>query len=148
MEYICKDYKSKLMEGGKRHRSESLESLSTHRDRSSSSTHSSDTVVRTISINNLNEFICENVLSEFLRQNNIYVAKCIPSIGYNERSRNFQVIVRESDLDKILVPELWPRGVTLSLRDGISKPKEAVHGRREKNLPGVVITSGMSYWHS
>lgn len=147
MEYICKDYKSKPTEGGKRHRSESLESLSTHRDRSSS-THSSDTVVRTISISNLNEFICENVLSEFLRQNNIYVAKCIPSIGYNERSRNFQVIVRESDLDKILVPELWPRGVTLSLRDGISKPKEAVHGRREKNLPGVVITSGMSYWHS
>ena len=105
-----------------------------------------DLVTRTVSINNLNEFICESVISEYLRQNNIFVLKCSQTLGYNERSRNFLVVVRQSDLEKLLQPDIWPKGVTLAVRGDYKVA--SVHGKREKNLPGVVISSGMSYWHS
>lgn len=163
MEYICKDYKSSGIEL-KKFKSGSMECLPT----TSTNVHGTisavdenlppEALITTVLINNLNEFICENVLSEFLRQNNIYVSKCQPALSYNERSRNFQVSIRESDLTKVLEPELWPKGVTLSIRGNnhqsikTSRCKDtyshAVYGKREKNLPGVVITSGMSYWHS
>jgi hypothetical protein len=101
---------------------------------------------RTVSINNLNEFICESVISEYLRQNSIFVLKCSQTLGYNERSRNFLVVVRQSDLEKLLQPDIWPKGVTLAVRGDYKVA--SVHGKRDKNLPGVVISSGMSYWHS
>ena len=151
MEYICKDYKSKPMEG-KRFKSGSLDCIPTSTRAQTADCLPPEVKIRKVSINNLNEFICENVLSEFLRQNNIFVAKCVPSLAYNERSRNFHVLLRESDLEKVLVPDLWPEGVSVSIQDEKnrknSKEFRAIHGRREKNLPGVVITSGMSYWHS
>lgn len=103
-------------------------------------------VTRTVSINNLNEFICDSVLAEYLRQNNIFVIKCTQTLGYNERSRNFLVVVRQSDLEKLLQPDIWPKGVTLAVRGDYRVT--SVHGKREKNLPGVVISAGMSYWHS
>ncbi|KAI1305367.1 E3 ubiquitin-protein ligase NRDP1 [Halotydeus destructor] len=100
----------------------------------------------TVSINNLNEFISEPVLSEYLRQNGVFVAKTLQTLGYNERSRNFLVTIRRNDLEKLLEAKLWPRGVTLSVRGDFRIP--SVHGEREKNLPGLVISAGMSYWHS
>lgn len=162
MEYICKDYKSNSIEL-KKFTSGSLECLPTtstnvHGTRETTDHNLYPEALTTVTINNLNEFICENVLAEFLRQNNIYVAKCVPALSYNERSRNFQVSIRESDLGKVLEPELWPKGVILSLKGNDNQINKhvkcqdsnlhAVYGRREKNLPGVVITSGMSYWHS
>lgn len=105
-----------------------------------------DLVTRVVSINNLNEFISESVISEYLRQNNVFVIECSQTLGYNERSRNFLVVVRQSDLDKLLQPDIWPKGVTLAVRGDYKVA--SVHGKREKNLPGVVISSGMSYWHS
>jgi len=102
---------------------------------------------KTVSINNLNEFICEGVLSEYLRQNGIFVLKCTKTLAYNERSRNFFVTVRSSDLDRLLLPDLWPKGVTLSVRGEYKTP--SVHGGRDsKDMPGVIISPGMSYWHS
>ena len=100
---------------------------------------------------NLNEFMCERILCEYLRQNEIFVVASSQVPGYNERSRNFRVVVKQCDLSKILDSNLWPQGVTISVRDNTSNqdypPKEAIHGRREVNLPGVIITPGMSYWH-
>lgn len=116
-------------------------------EKSSQQNHNADDLVtRTVSINNLNEFICESVISEYLRQNHIFVLKCSQTLGYNERSRNFLVVVRQADLDKMMQPDLWPTGVTLAVRGDYKVA--SVHGKREKNLPGVVISSGMSYWHS
>lgn len=102
--------------------------------------------MRTVSINNLNEFICESVISEYLRQNDVYVNNCSQTLGYNERSRNFLVNVRQSDLDKIMQPDIWPKGVTLAVRGDYKIG--SIHGKREKNLPGLTISSGMSYWYS
>lgn len=97
----------------------------------------------TVSISNLNEFICIRILQEYLRQQGIFTLKCTQVLGYNERSRNFQVTVSGRDLKKILSPSLWPRGVVLSIPGCV----KSIHGQREKNLPNVVISSGMSYWH-
>ena len=107
---------------------------------------SDDHVTRSVSINNLNEFISEGVISEYLRQNGIFAIKCSQTLGYNERSRNFLVVVRQSELDKLLQADLWPKGVTLAVRGDYKVA--SVHGKREKNLPGLVISPGMSYWHS
>jgi len=114
-----------------------------------------------VSITNLNEFICDRVLTEYLRQNQILVRKCTPTLDYNERSRNFLVTVRSSDLDRLMNPYLWPRGVTVAVRgvgDSTDSPDgrrqytiseyASVHGEREKSLPSLSISSGMSYWHS
>lgn len=102
-----------------------------------------ETATSTVCISNLNEFICTRILLEYLRQQGIFVHKCTQVLGYNERSRNFQVTVRESDTSKILSPNLWPKGVVLSIAGGV----KSIHGQRDTNLPNVVITSGMSYWH-
>ena len=105
-----------------------------------------DLITRTVSINNLNEFMCERVVAEYLRQNNISALKCTQTLGYNERSRNFLVTIRQPEMEKLLDPDLWPKGVTLSVRGEYKIP--SIHGKREKDLPGVIISPGMSYWHS
>ena len=105
-----------------------------------------DLITRTVSINNLNEFMCESVVVEYLRQNGIQALKCVQSLGYNERSRNFLVTIRQPDMERLLDPDLWPKGVTLSVRGEYKIP--SIHGKREKDLPGVIISPGMSYWHS
>lgn len=115
-------------------------------EKSQQTQNADDLVTRVVSINNLNEFISESVISEYLRQNHVFVIKCSQTLGYNERSRNFLVVVRQSDLDKLLQPDIWPKGVTLAVRGDYKVA--SVHGKREKNLPGLVISSGMSYWHS
>lgn len=110
----------------------------------SSSAHAAHVCV---SVNNLNEFITEEILAEYLRQQLIFVEKIKRTIGYNERSRNFVITLKEADLERLLVADLWPRGVTLSVRGGECRAP-SVHGNREKNLPALLIGSGMSYWHS
>ena len=105
-----------------------------------------DLITRTVSINNLNEFICEKVLFEYLRQNNVSAVKCTESLGYNERSRNFHVTVRQPDMQRLLDPDIWPKGVTLSVKG--QSLAGYIQGKREKDLPGVIISPGMSYWHS
>lgn len=106
------------------------------------------TSMKTVFISNLNEFICEPIISEYLRQNGIFVLNCKQVPGFNERSRNFKVMIKECDVSIILNPNLWPKGITTSIRDPRSKEyKEAVYGNRELDLPGIVITPGMSYWH-
>lgn len=104
--------------------------------------------MKTVFISNLNEFICEPIISEYLRQSGIDVLNCKQVPGFNERSRNFKVVIKECDVPIILNPNLWPKGITTSIRDPWSKEfKEAVYGNRELDLPGIVITPGMSYWH-
>ena len=116
--------------------------------KSNASDQDCDSVMATVFISNLNEFMCEAIISEYLRQNGIFVGNCKQVTGYNERSRNFRVVINNCDVPKILDSKLWPKGVTTSIRDPSNKEfKEAVYGSRELDLPGIVITPGMSYWH-
>lgn len=107
-------------------------------------TNEESSATTTVTISNLNEFICSNILQEYLRQQDIFCLKCTQSLGYNERSRNFLVTIRACDKSKLLSPSLWPKGVVLSLPGDCA----SVHGGQDKVLPSLLISSGMSYWHN
>lgn len=96
--------------------------------------------VETVSVRNLNEFITSSILTEYLRQNDIYVLGCETECCHWQRSRDFRVEIRTKDLKSILSPELWPRGVSVC---ALGPKSLVVFGHRDKDAASIVLQPGI-----
>lgn len=92
---------------------------------------------------NLSEFMTPEILMEYLRQNGMKPIKCIMGPYPFNRSRNFCVTVRLSDLDKLLDPDLWPIGAALTITNGRNK-SPLITGKRSKNMSTLCLESGIN----
>ncbi|XP_053207801.1 uncharacterized protein LOC128391871 [Panonychus citri] len=92
---------------------------------------------------NLSEFMTPEILMEYLRQNGMKPIKCVMGPYSFNRSRNFCVTVRLSDLDKLLDANLWPIGAALTITNGRNK-SPVITGKRSKNTSTLCLESGIS----
>lgn len=63
-----------------------------------------------IYIKNLNHQITTSILKEYLNRQEIHVINCDESLS-NGHLNNYRVTILKSAASKILVPDLWPKGV-------------------------------------
>ncbi|RWS13850.1 hypothetical protein B4U79_17331 [Dinothrombium tinctorium] len=96
-----------------------------------------------VAIHNLHEFTNEGVITEYLRQNDIYVQSCRKEPSISARSLNFVATIKQSQRNRILNSELWPRGVLLNV---VGEKASGIQGARNKELPAVVIQAGLNCW--
>ena len=116
-------------------------------------------------IRNLNEFLNENILREYLRQNEICLLGCDPQVTIYDRSRDFRLLFLKRDFHRLFDARLWPAGSSINLVPSSSsssffsdhstrQPKQehpqqdvvVVHGNRIQDLPVLFIRSGLTYW--
>lgn len=99
-----------------------------------------------VHIGNLSEFVTTEILREYLRQNEIIMVDCELEASHYQRSRDFKVTIHFSDLEKIIVPSLWPSGVSVYADTNKKKFKNLIFGSRTKDHSILKIESGITFW--
>ena len=95
-------------------------------------------------IRNLNEFLNEQVVEEFLRQNDIPTLSCELELNISRvRSRDFKVVFYRNDFHKLFSENLWPTGVTLHSLSS-NRDNQIIFGKRQSDLPCLFIKSGLA----
>lgn len=95
-------------------------------------------------IRNLNEFLNEQVVEEYLRQNDIPTLSCELELNISRvRSRDFKVIFHRNDFHKLFSENLWPTGVTLHSLSS-NRDNQIIFGKRQSDLPCLFIKSGLA----
>lgn len=95
-------------------------------------------------IRNLNEFLNEQIVEEYLRQNGIPTLSCELELTIVKRSRDFKVTIYKSDFNKLFNENLWPCGVTCHNLASNNKDNRIIFGKRQTDLPCLVIKSGLA----
>lgn len=102
-----------------------------------------DICLFTCTIMNLSEFMTEEILMEYLRQNGMKPIKCVLDAFHSPRSRNFRVTMKLSDFDKLINPNIWPVGVVLTVNsESISNDCSVFAGKRSGQECKLVIEAG------
>lgn len=95
-------------------------------------------------IRNLNEFLNEQVVEEYLRQNDIPTLSCELELNISRvRSRDFKVVFYRNDFHKLFNESLWPTGVTLHSLSS-NRDNQIIFGKRSADLPCLFIKSGLA----
>lgn len=94
-------------------------------------------------IRNLNEFLNEQIIEEYLRQNDIQILSCELELTIYKRSRDFKVVIYKSDFNKLFSENLWPIGVTCH-NLSTNKDNLIIFGKRQTDLPSLTIKSGLA----
>lgn len=96
-------------------------------------------------IRNLNEFLNEQIVEEYLRQNGITTLSCEIELNIFKRSRDFKVTIYKSDFHKLFAENLWPTGTTChNLSTNSNKDNRIVFGKRQSDPPSLIIKSGLA----
>lgn len=94
----------------------------------------------TVTIMNLSEFMSEDILVEYLRQNDMRPIKCVIDTMFSARSRNFRVTARLSEFDKLTNPNIWPVGVIVTINsDTLTSDRYVFAGKRSNQECKLVI---------
>ncbi|XP_074596013.1 uncharacterized protein LOC141851114 [Brevipalpus obovatus] len=97
-------------------------------------------------IMNLNEFITEEILMEYLRQHGMRPIKCVLDSLFFARSRNFRVVIRLSDLEKLSNSNIWPIGVIIVVNScNSTNGGSVISGNRARQECTLFIEAGGTY---
>ena len=109
------------------------------------SNEESDNQKCTAVIRNLNEFLNEQILDEYLRQNRIRTLAVQQELSVFKRSKDFKITILKNDFHRLFNENLWPTGVTCHNLTSSNKDNLIIFGRRQTDLPCLlVIKSGLA----